>query len=77
MQRRFLVIIEKGETGYGAYAPDLPGCVAVGDTREEVEREMRAAIALHLQGMIEDHEPIPSGDSLTEYIEVSLPDQVA
>ena len=77
MQRRFLVIIEKGETGYGAYAPDLPGCVAVGDTREEVEREMRAAIALHLQGMIEDHEPIPSGDSLAECIEVSLPDQVA
>ena len=74
---RFLVIIEKGDTGYGAYAPDLPGCVAVGDTREEVEREMRAAIALHLQGLIEDQEPIPSGDSLAEYIEVSLPDQVA
>ena len=77
MQRRFLVIIEKGDTGYGANTPDLPGCVAVGDTRKEVEREMRAAIALHLQGMIEDHEPIPSGDSLVEYIEVSLPDQVA
>jgi predicted RNase H-like HicB family nuclease len=58
MQRRFLVIIEKGDTSYGAYAPDLPGSVAVGVTCEEVEREMRAAIALHLQGMIEDHEPI-------------------
>jgi predicted RNase H-like HicB family nuclease len=46
-------------------------------TREEVEREVRAAIASHLQGMIEDHEPIPSGDSPAEYIEVSLPDQVA
>jgi predicted RNase H-like HicB family nuclease len=55
----------------------LPACVAVGDTRVEVEREMRAAIALHLQGMIEDHEPSPSGDSIAEYIEVSLPDQVA
>ena len=74
---RFLVIIEKGDTGYGAYAPDLQGCVAVRDTREESEREMRAAIRLRLQGMIEVHEPIPSGDSLAEYIEVSLPDQVA
>jgi predicted RNase H-like HicB family nuclease len=55
----------------------LPVCVAIGDTRVEVEREMRAAIALHLQGMIEDHEPSPSGDSTGEYIEVSLPDQVA
>jgi predicted RNase H-like HicB family nuclease len=74
---RFLVIIEKGAAGYGAYAPDLPGCIAVGDTREEVEHEMRAAIALHLHGMIEDHEPVPNGDCVAEYIEVSLPDQVA
>jgi predicted RNase H-like HicB family nuclease len=73
---RFLVIIEKGDTGYGAYAPDLPGCVAVGGTREEVEREMRAATALHLQGMTEDQEPIPNSESIAECIKVSLPDQV-
>jgi predicted RNase H-like HicB family nuclease len=73
---RFL-IIEKGDTSYGAYAPDLPGCVAVGETREEVEREMRAAIALHLQEMSEDNEPIPNGESIPEYVEISLPDQVA
>ena len=70
---RFLVIIEKGEQSYGSYAPDLPGCVAVGDTQEEVEHNMRAAIALHLQGMIEDHEPIPTPETMAEYMEVSLP----
>lgn len=74
---RFLVIIEKGEQNYGAYAPDLPGCVAVGDTQEEVEENMRAAIALHLQGMIEDHEPIPTPETMAEYMEVSLPGSAA
>jgi predicted RNase H-like HicB family nuclease len=66
--RQFLVITERDNTSYGAHAPDPPGCVAVGDTREEIERETRAAIALHLQGMIEDHEPVPSGDSPAEFI---------
>ena len=51
---RFLVIIEKGKHNYGAYSPDLPGCVAVGDTREEVEKNMREAIIMHLKGMMED-----------------------
>ncbi|MBV9228687.1 MAG: type II toxin-antitoxin system HicB family antitoxin [Chloroflexi bacterium] len=55
----FIIIIEKGDENYGAYSPDLPGCVAVGDTVEEVERNMQKAIKWHLQGMIEDHEPIP------------------
>ena len=50
---RFLVIIEKGNQNYGAYSPDLPGCVAVGDTVEEVEKNMREAIAMHLRGKIE------------------------
>lgn len=60
---RFLAIIEQGETSYDAYAPDLPGCVAVGKTREEVEENMRTAIEMHVQGMIEDGEPIPCVDS--------------
>jgi predicted RNase H-like HicB family nuclease len=77
IQRYFLGIIEKGDTGYGSYAPDLPGCVPAGAMREEVEREMRAAIGLHLQAMIEDQEPIPTSESTAEYIEGSLPDQVA
>lgn len=73
---RYLIIIEQGETGYGAYAPDVPGCVAVGDTREEVEREMREALAMHLQAMRKDHEPIPQPRSTAEYVELSLSDAV-
>lgn len=74
---RFLIIIEEGQQNYSAYAPDLPGCVATGQTREEVEQNMRAAIAVHLQGMIEDQEPIPSRQTIAEYIDVSLPNNAA
>jgi predicted RNase H-like HicB family nuclease len=55
----YTVLIEKGPTSYGAYVPDLPGCVAVAETREEVETLIQGAIAMHLQGMREDGEPIP------------------
>jgi predicted RNase H-like HicB family nuclease len=74
---RFLVIIEKGEQNYGAYSPDLPGCVAVGDTLEEVERNMQAAIRMHVQGMIEDHETIPTPHSSARYFDVAVPDSAA
>src|SRR5438067_12902375 len=74
---RFLVIIEKGSQSYGAYSPDLPGCVAVGDTREEVEKNMREAIIMHLQGMIEDHEPIPTSQTTAEYMDISIPSSAA
>jgi predicted RNase H-like HicB family nuclease len=74
---RFLVIIEKGKQGYGAYSPDLPGCVAVGDTQAETEKNMREAITMHLQGMIEDHESIPSGQTTAEYMDISIPSSAA
>lgn len=74
---RFLIIIEEGEHNYSAYVPDLPGCVATGHTREEVERNMHEAIILHLEGMIEDQEPIPASQSIAEYIDVSLPNSAA
>ncbi|MDQ6659690.1 MAG: type II toxin-antitoxin system HicB family antitoxin [Chloroflexota bacterium] len=74
---RFLVIIEKGNESYGAYSPDLPGCVAVGDTREEVEQNMREAIVMHLQGMIEDQEPIPASQTSAEYMDISIPGSAA
>jgi len=57
---RFLIIIEEGKHNYSAYVPDLPGCVATGHTREEVEKNMHEAIILHLKGMIKDQEPIPT-----------------
>jgi predicted RNase H-like HicB family nuclease len=68
--RRFLVVLEKGEDGWGAYSPDLPGCIAVGGTREEAEDRMYEAIALHVDGMKEDGLPIPEGRSAAEYIAI-------
>jgi predicted RNase H-like HicB family nuclease len=55
----YTVLFEKGPTSYGAYVPDLPGCVAVAETREEVEELIKGAIEMHLQGMREDGDPIP------------------
>ena len=56
----FTVIFEQGPTSVGAYVPDLPGCVAAGATREETERLIREAIQLHLEGMRDDGEPLPT-----------------
>ena len=67
---RFLIVLEKGEQGWGAYSPDLPGCIAVGQTQEEVENRMHQAIALHLEGIKEDGLPVPEGRSIAEYIAV-------
>ena len=67
---RFLIVIEKAENNYSAYSPDLPGCVATGATREEAEKNMHSAIEMHIQGLIEDHLPIPESHSFAEYIAV-------
>ena len=66
---RYAVVIEKGPQSYGAHAPDLPGCIAVGDTIEEVERLIRQAIALHIQGLQEDGLPVPEPSTQCEYVE--------
>ena len=55
----YLVVVEEGETGFGAYVPDLPGCVAVGETEEEALRLIREAIALHVEALREQGLPIP------------------
>lgn len=65
---RFLIIIEKGETNYAAYSPDLPGCVATGKTREEAEEQMHGAITFHIEGMKEDGLPIPQAHSSASWI---------
>ena len=67
---RFLIIIEQGKRNYSAYVPDLPGCIATGATQEEVLKNMREAIALHLRGMIEDDEPIPTPQTTAQYVDV-------
>lgn len=68
---RYAIVIEKSENNYGAWAPDLPGCVAVGDTVEEVERLMREAIEFHLEGMREDGDPIPPPVARVNYVDVA------
>ncbi|MBA2511412.1 MAG: type II toxin-antitoxin system HicB family antitoxin [Rubrobacter sp.] len=67
---RYVVIVEQGENGFGAYVPDLPGCVAVGDTREEALRLIGEAVELHLEGLREEGLPIPKPSSSSEYVEV-------
>src|ERR1700727_1014858 len=67
---RYAVVIEKGERNYSAYVPDLPGCVSVGDTPEQVKSEIREAIEFHLEGMREDGLPIPRPSSQADYVEV-------
>jgi predicted RNase H-like HicB family nuclease len=68
---KYAVIIEKGENGYGAYVPDLPGCIAAADTREEVKKLIHEAIEFHIEGLKESGEPIPDSTSSIEFIEVA------
>ena len=68
---RYAVVIEKAGNNYSAYVPDLPGCVAVGDTIEETEMEIRSAIEFHIEGLREDGLPIPAPQSRAEYVEVA------
>jgi len=68
---RYAVVIEKAEKGFSGYVPDLPGCVAVGDTVEEVQRLMQQAIELHLAGMREDGDPIPPPVVQVQYVDVA------
>ncbi len=67
---RFLVVIEKVNGNYSAYLPDLPGCVATGETRKEVERNIHEDTRLHVLGLEEDELPIPESESFAEYIAV-------
>ncbi len=67
---RYAVILEEGESSFGAYVPDLPGCIAVSETREEVLQLIQEAIEFHIQGLREEGQPIPDPSSSVEYIEV-------
>jgi predicted RNase H-like HicB family nuclease len=66
----YIVIIEPGETSIGAYVPDLPGCVAVGESREEVLDLIREAIELHIENLRENGESVPEPHSVVEKIAV-------
>ena len=69
---KILVVIEKGESSYGAYSPDVPGCVAVGDTREETLRLFREALNDHLELMRDEHLPLPEPQTSVEYLDIPL-----
>lgn len=68
---RYAIVIERAENNLSAYMPDLPSCIATGATIEEVEAEMREAIAFHLEGLREDGLPIPIASSHVDYLEVA------
>jgi len=65
---RFLVVVEDAGRNFSAYSPDLPGCVATGATQDEAEKNMYEAIQLHIEGLREDGLPIPSSNSIAEYV---------
>jgi predicted RNase H-like HicB family nuclease len=67
---KFLIVIEKSTTGFSAFSPDLPGCVATGRTRPQVERAMQRAIEFHLEGLVAENLPIPKPQSYSSYVEV-------
>ena len=68
---RYAIVIEKAESNYSAYVPDLPGCVATGATIEEVESQIREAIEFHLDGLRDDGLPIPQAASRVEYVDIT------
>lgn len=68
---RYAIVVEKGPASYGAYVPDLPGCVAAAETRGEVLQLIREAIELHIDGMREEGLPIPEPSSTAEYVEIA------
>ena len=72
IMKEYLVIFERGECSWGAYVPDLPGCVAIGDTREEVDQLIREAIAFHIEGLRMEGYPIP--DPTRDAIRIEVPE---
>jgi len=68
---RYLVVVEKGPTSFGAYVPDLPGCIVAGKTRDEVLMLIREAIEFHIEGLRQDGQPVPPPSSTGEVVDVA------
>ena len=68
---RYAIVIERADNNWGAYVPDLPGCVATGDTLEETTQEIEEAIEFHIEGMREDGLPLPEPTTQVTYVEVA------
>ena len=69
---QYTVIVEQGETSWGAYVPDLPGCIAAADSREEVLQLIREAIDFHIEGLRENGDAVPLPHSFSELVEVGF-----
>ena len=67
---RYLVVIEKGATSFGAYVPDLPGCVAAGKSRDEALKLIREAIEFHIEGLKQEGQPVPPPSSTSEVVDI-------
>lgn len=67
---KYAVVVEKAQSNYSAYVPDLPGCVATGSTVEEVEKEIMEAIKFHIEEMRQDGESVPEPSSTVEYVDI-------
>jgi len=71
---KYLIVIEKTNTGYSAYSPDLDGCVAAGSTKEETLNNMKEAMEFHLEGLLHvGHQYIPQPQAFSDYIEIGIP----
>jgi predicted RNase H-like HicB family nuclease len=70
MAMKYLVIVEKSENGFGAYVPDLPGCVAAAETRREVVALIQKAMEFHIKGLQASGEPVPGPRSQSEFVDV-------
>ena len=70
---RILILVEPSDTGFSAYAPDVPGCVAAAATREQTEALMQQALAFHFEGLREDGQSVPESASYATYVEVAVP----
>ena len=68
---RYAIVIEKAESNFSGYVPDLPGCIATGDTEVATEKALREAIEFHIEGLREDGDPIPPPTSKVDYVEVA------
>ena len=66
---KYLIVIEKSETGFSAYSPDVPGCISTGDTIDEIVANMKSALIFHLEGLQKDGEPLPKPRGVQSYLD--------
>ena len=74
---RYTVVLEQTPNNWCAYVPDVGGCISTGKTREEVERNIREALTLHLEALLADNVPLPAPGTWTTVVEIALPEQTA